>query len=149
MATLLAMKTAIDNDLEERTNEIWRQVRENRDSLDSERYCRLMREAMEAATVAVYDKLEPLFHEVDDLKHKLSAARASAKADRAAHEAVAKSLQEYKDKVSKLRRAAKSSKTEAVREIELDASLSMDGATDDGAAYCEDLLRKIRNEENA
>ncbi len=106
MATLLAMRTAIDNDLEERTNAIWAKVRENRDSLDSERYCRLMREAMDAAVVAVYEKIEPLFREVDDLKHKLSAARASAKADLAAHEAVAKSLEEYKEKVSKLRRAS-------------------------------------------
>ncbi len=67
MATLLAMRTAIDNDLEERTNAIWAKVRENRDSLDSERYCRLMREAMDAAVVAVYEKIEPLFREVDDL----------------------------------------------------------------------------------
>ena len=97
-----AIKEEIDRDIEERTNLIWALVRENRHSLHSEKYCRLMREAMDTAVAAVCNTIEPLLVEIEDLKRKLTEARAKAKAEADSHEVSIKALQKCNTKLAKL-----------------------------------------------
>ena len=73
------MQSDIDRDIEERTNNIWAWVREHKHSLDSERGCRMMREAITAAIEASTGRIEPLLDCIDELKAELRAAKSAAK----------------------------------------------------------------------
>jgi hypothetical protein len=69
----------INLDVEERTNQIWSMVREQRHSLDSERGCRMIREAINAAIESVCEQIQPMLTQIDDLKEQLKAARLALK----------------------------------------------------------------------
>jgi len=77
--TLEELTASINRDLEERTNQIWALVRENRHSLDSERYCRLIREALNAATEAACNAVAPLVEENEHLRREMRSLRESLK----------------------------------------------------------------------
>ena len=53
----------IDSDLEQRTGDMWRYVRENRNSLDSERACKMILAGFDAAVANVQKKLDEAISE--------------------------------------------------------------------------------------
>ena len=87
------MQSDIDRDIDERTNVIWAWVRDNKHSLDSERGCRMMREAITAAIEASTGRIEPLVDCIYELKHELKAAKSAAKKADDGAEAQSKRMQ--------------------------------------------------------
>jgi len=95
------MQSDIDRDIEERTNLIWAWVREHRNSLDSERGCRMIREAIAAAIEASTGRIEPLLDCIDELKRELKEARSAAKKADDGAEAQSKRMQGQLARLSK------------------------------------------------
>jgi hypothetical protein len=65
-------RTKLDNILERHGNQIWQYVRDNKDSLDSERVCKLIRDGLDAAIADVTATL-------DEIRGKYDRARAEVK----------------------------------------------------------------------
>ena len=73
--TLAQIQFEINADLNERTEQIWQWVRENRNSLDSERGCRMIREGIDDATESVCKSIQPMLTEIDGLKAELKSVK--------------------------------------------------------------------------
>jgi len=67
-------------DIEERTNQLWAYVREQRHSLNSERGCRMIREAIENAIESMAESISPLVMERDEAKAELQSIRRELRA---------------------------------------------------------------------
>lgn len=105
------MSKAMERDIDERTTAIWSWVRENRHSLCSERGCRMMREAIDAATESLQYQLAPLIGEIELLKLQIAVAKDKAKRDCA----------ERDKTISALQKEAKATRTKyekAMRELD-------------------------------
>lgn len=68
------MRVKEDVDLENKVNELWMYVRNFRNSLDSERACRIIRQGFDLATSAAIKSIKPLVDEASSLREKLAAA---------------------------------------------------------------------------
>ena len=77
--TLAQIQIEINADLNERTEQIWQWVRENKQSLDSERGCRMIRLGIDQATESVCQAVQPMLTEIDGLKAELKAAKLALK----------------------------------------------------------------------
>lgn len=77
--TLAQIQSEINADLNERTEQIWQWVRDNRNSLDSERGCRMIREGIDSATESVCEAIQPMLAEIANLKVKVNAAKLALK----------------------------------------------------------------------
>jgi len=80
----VAAKRSMENKLTKAIEDIWGYVRLNRGSLDSERACKIIREAVDIATDAVAGAMDDVIEQNTRLKKELKFARKQLKEARAA-----------------------------------------------------------------